>query len=161
MFSNYLNSTQIYEDIGLLISIAAVYQVLKNVTLFCFFFIYFVLIKKDSKVAELWSIFKSIPTFREKCLIFFFVLEFAIPNKVLIHNNAAFFVGFCVTSFLAIGAFFHPIFYLFLLENYLLLFESLAFTLCYEKTKMFPNFINSYIFPTAQFRVMLFEFFFG
>jgi len=161
MLENFSTIVGYCDDLSIFLFFLFVSNFIKNFVCSIIFFAFFGLSKKNDDLDKIWILLKLSSSWAEKVFIAFFLFNFAIPNKIIVYNKWGFFVGSGVTSFLSFGTLFHPFFYLPLIDISILVFESFFFGILYEKTVIFPKFINTFLFPSSELRVLLFRFFFG
>jgi hypothetical protein len=91
----------------------------------------------------------SIP-FSKKIVFLFFLVFFAIPNKIWVNNKMGRFVHFFLHFFTYLLSIMFPLFILVFLLRLLYVLDSLLFNYCFEYLSIFKRFILNYVFVNDE-----------
>jgi hypothetical protein len=137
------------------------FEVINFITICLCIIMFLILFHKNSIISILYQHFKKLP-FKNKLFFVWFTLNYALPNKILIHNNISNRTVTILTCLILIISNVFPLFVVLYLLFWINIIESYCFAMLYTKKKSFKAFFDNGLFndnPTLN--TVYFEFFWG
>jgi hypothetical protein len=108
-----------------------------------------------------FNYYKSLPI-KNKFLLIWFTIFFAIPNKILVNNRVPAILTAIIVFLIIVLSSFFPLFILIYVNFWVTVLESYFFAVFYEEKVSFKNFVNRALFQNnAIFAKEYFSFFWG
>ena len=108
-----------------------------------------------------FNYYKSLPL-KNKLLLVWFTLFFAIPNKILVNNRVPAILTAIIVFLIIVLSSFFPLFILIYVNFWVTVLESYFFAVFYEERISFKNFVNRTLFQNnAIFAKEYFSYFWG